>query len=90
MSGFAMAINDMLNEIKSGPKKDAYGNTLHQAGHRDEGKSLPGLSIISTAVSMNPGFYKSAMPTVTAPTQSQDLQRNMAYRGPAPKAPTMG
>jgi len=87
MEGFAVAINDILNEIKGGPKKDDYGNTLHQAGHRDDNTTLPGLSIISTAVMMNPGFYKSAMPGIVGPTPTPEMKNNLAYRGPAPKGP---
>ena len=89
MEGLAIAIQDMLGEIKGGPKKDAFGNTLHQAGHREEQRSLPGLSIISTAVTMNPGFYKAAMPGISGPTGAE-LKNNLAYRGPAPKGPTLG
>ena len=57
--------------------------------YRDEKGSLPGLSIISTAVNMNPGFYKAAMPGISGPTGAE-LKSNLAYRGPKPSVPTLG
>lgn len=87
MEGVAIAIHEMLNELKSGPKKDDYGNTLHQAGHRGEGSSLPGVGIISTAIALNPGFYKSGLSHIATATPANTVQNNLAYRGPTPAAP---
>lgn len=88
MEGIAIALNDMMSELKGGPKKDDYGNTLHQAGHREENSSLPGVGIISTAIALNPGFYKAGLSHIATPVAANNLQNNLAYRGPAPKAPT--